>query len=1508
MSSTWLSDISANRIKKSYLKDFLDISGNLIIRSANIKLNKCDISMTGNLLFTANSTVANNITVVGDISINNSMRLNNNNQINNMIVSQDTSTNNVTVVNDVSLVSNIRVVGNALFNSTLIGNSDISSNSKLYVNLDASVNNNLFIGGNCNVNNSITASNNVNTSSRLFVSNGDASLNTNVSVGQDTCFNILILNGNSIISNGITVSQDVSINNNLQTLNVNANANVCVGKFTIRNPTSSVSIDISGTDAIRIPAGLVRPTATGSSQYGYVRYNTSSKRFEGYGSNQWITIDGVYVDNNTNIDVSNNELLFTSNGVSILRMRNNGDISANGNLKIGKDTTLYGNADVISHNASATRLMIGNVSVDVSANHFNYLANIGGNALLTDSIVNVSNVRNVTLSGNLTVGGNFSVNGQTSLNSTNVSISDKFIGINRSGSARDSGLIINNTVNASFIGWKENINSFIVGTVQSVNPTNGNVTVTVGNIKGTVDGSLNIITDSTNNTRYPLLRDGTNSQRIKSHSNLTYNPSTNTITTGTFVGTLTGIASSSTKPNVINTTTTDSFLTFVQGTTGSLPVYTNTLLKMNGTTLTADISGAIGTAVQPQITTASNLITVGTITTGKWAASQINGSRIANGLILTTNIAASAITSNAIALNTITNARFADGGISSSIISGVIGISKFANSSITNSKFITIPSLTLGSSSVTLGNTMTTINSVTSITAKGNIVGGTITGSLYGNILTSTQSSITTLSGLTSITTSNVSFNGNVRASQGISQTGTLTLGSSSHTIQGNIRFSKLPTYSGSSNPTNAKQLVTRQYVNSVSSGSGNAPTYMTTNTDQTITATKKINKITIQNINPSYSDVSYNNSINGRYAIAKRSKSIYTDAQVANAISEWNVASTNTAFDYITWHQYTVLRFVGITQSTGATFSSADGAVWDTFSFNGNRILREIPEFGMFGVITSTTFTIRNFGGGFVHPPVAASISTGYNDFAYSAEIGRFCIVGNNKTNRSEIVSFPYGNVSITYSFNGDITLTNNWVSICWAPEVMKFCTVANSGNNRIAVSSDGATWTSIDTTNFNNNWTSICWAREIQLFCAVASSGTSRVVISRDGITWTPIVVPTSDWQSICWSREFGVFCAVANAGDADKLIMTSFNGSIWTIQTSAPYGLWKSVCWSPDRGQFCCVAPTGTNRIMLSALVGKAYFRLQTNLSNSYWDIAGPTTVNSTSNVLNLSYNEASKGYITPAVTTSSLLNFTGQHRCFIKNYSCADADQLIGLIVCANNNELIKMSGGVSKGNSAITINEALPLVSLCIKEKDKTCFGVVSNAEDQDTRQDHYGAFVAVIDKELGDTRFFINSIGEGAIWVTNKNGSLESGDYITSSSIPGYGQKQDTERLANYTVAKITMDCNFSPVTRPAKMIKKKTVVSYKSSIANATISDQSFNDLPESEQMMYTPITTSVNDLDEYDQIQWIDASEYESAYQIRYVLHTGQIITVDEYNFNINNGIASYIAAFVGCTYHCG
>ena len=225
----------------------------------------------------------------------------------------------------------------------------------------------------------------------------------------------------------------------------------------------------------------------------------------------------------------------------------------------------------------------------------------------------------------------------------------------------------------------------------------------------------------------------------------------------------------------------------------------------------------------------------------------------------------------------------------------------------------------------------------------------------------------------------------------------------------------------------------------------------------------------------------------------------------------------------------------------------------------------------------------------------------------------------------------------------------------------------------------------------------------------------------------------------------------------------------------------------------------------------------------------------------------------------------LNFTGQHRTFIKDIPFTGASELEGLIVSADNNKYIKMSGGIEAGSNAITTNESLPVVSISTKSKDKKCFGVISASEDPETREEQYGNLVSVAEKELGDTRVFINSVGEGAIWVTNINGSLESGDYITTSNVAGYGMRQDSEFLANYTVAKITMDCDFEPVTQPIQTIKKELG-----------------------------------NVLDEHGQLQWEDhPTETEKAYKIRYLDADGKITTE-------SNKV--YTAAFVGCTYHCG
>ena len=58
----------------------------------------------------------------------------------------------------------------------------------------------------------------------------------------------------------------------------------------------------------------------------------------------------------------------------------------------------------------------------------------------------------------------------------------------------------------------------------------------------------------------------------------------------------------------------------------------------------------------------------------------------------------------------------------------------------------------------------------------------------------------------------------------------------------------------------------------------------------------------------------------------------------------------------------------------------------------------------------------------------------------------------------------------------------------------------------------------------------------------------------------------------------------------------------------------------------------------------------------------------------------------------------------------------------------------------------------------------------------------------------------VASVGEGSILITNINGEVQNGDYITSSNISGYGMKQNDDLVHNYTVAKCTQDINWSSI------------------------------------------------------------------------------------------------------------
>ena len=157
------------------------------------------------------------------------------------------------------------------------------------------------------------------------------------------------------------------------------------------------------------------------------------------------------------------------------------------------------------------------------------------------------------------------------------------------------------------------------------------------------------------------------------------------------------------------------------------------------------------------------------------------------------------------------------------------------------------------------------------------------------------------------------------------------------------------------------------------------------------------------------------------------------------------------------------------------------------------------------------------------------------------------------------------------------------------------------------------------------------------------------------------------------------------------------------------------------------------------------------------------------------------------------TMNHTTFTGQHRCIGNSgMTAAQYGAMIGYIVRADGKY-----NNISDNGTSANINESLPVIELSDSDNDKRVFGVISSHEDNE-REYQQGTFVSVYDIPKDDERVIINSLGEGAVWVTNINGNLENGDYITTSTAAGLGQKQDDDILHSYTVAKITQDCDFS--------------------------------------------------------------------------------------------------------------
>lgn len=111
------------------------------------------------------------------------------------------------------------------------------------------------------------------------------------------------------------------------------------------------------------------------------------------------------------------------------------------------------------------------------------------------------------------------------------------------------------------------------------------------------------------------------------------------------------------------------------------------------------------------------------------------------------------------------------------------------------------------------------------------------------------------------------------------------------------------------------------------------------------------------------------------------------------------------------------------------------------------------------------------------------------------------------------------------------------------------------------------------------------------------------------------------------------------------------------------------------------------------------------------------------------------------------------------------------------------------------------NLALPAIEISKKAKDPTVMGILVGCENY-SRRLSIGNIESEHPQEDDLNRVFVHSgHGTGSVWVTDINGPIKRGDYITTSNIAGYGMKQDDDVKHPWTGPRSMTNCNFHPKT-----------------------------------------------------------------------------------------------------------
>ena len=152
-------------------------------------------------------------------------------------------------------------------------------------------------------------------------------------------------------------------------------------------------------------------------------------------------------------------------------------------------------------------------------------------------------------------------------------------------------------------------------------------------------------------------------------------------------------------------------------------------------------------------------------------------------------------------------------------------------------------------------------------------------------------------------------------------------------------------------------------------------------------------------------------------------------------------------------------------------------------------------------------------------------------------------------------------------------------------------------------------------------------------------------------------------------------------------------------------------------------------------------------------------------------------------------------------------------------------MIVSSIGIIKKSSIINTYCSVKLSSV---SNDKTVFGVYAFKEQsRETADNEYiidsnGKYVKNLSyNNTMVNLYYVAALGEGCILITNINGEIQNGDYITTCPIAGYGALQSDDILHSYTVAKCTETIEWAAISNSSSILYNG--IMYKTYLAGCT-------------------------------------------------------------------------------------